>query len=391
MHLYCEKILFNKTTDSYEVVLDFNLNEDLRAISNMYELKSEDSRETILILSNLRFKRYKGFKSGYWYNLPEDFFEQFKLVNEHFGNSRLIAELKYDSPTLLNVQQYRTNEDLYISSIEQQLLNHKYAKFFSDRKETEDEIDDLKLIVRNVGCGNWNEIRSDNFWLIYDLGGDVKFTDIEMQSIFSRITFDQNFIGIISHWDLDHYRAILDLEDSQLSLMKYIIVPSKMPTTQQLKKTLSRLSSLNIPIIILMPSLKIGRSIDLISQGKYGNFELYRSCDGSNINQSGIVLVIEGLRKVAVLTGDHHYPQIYRSVFSTLGTKPYELVVPHHGGHAGKFERSNWCTINFSSGALSTQGNRYRNLPQSVIHNFFVGSNAFHCTDCRSQDYITDI
>ncbi len=391
MHLYCEKILFYKETNSYEAIFDFSLNDDLRVVSNIFELIYEDSNKTLLILSNLRFENYKGFRSGYWYDLPEGFFRMFELVNEHTESSRVIAELKSVSDLLLDVQRYRTRENLYINTREESIDEFTDSKFYSDIRAMTDEMENLELIVRNVGCGNWNEIKAEDFWLIYDLGGDVKFTDAEMQSLFSRISFEQNFIGMISHWDLDHYRAILDLNSSQLSLMKYIIVPSKMPNTLQLRKTLSRLRSLNIPINILLPSLKRGRSIDLISQGKFGQFELYRSCDGININQSGIVLVVEGVRKIAVLTGDHHYPQIYKRVFSTSRTKPYELVVPHHGGYAGRFKRTDWSTINFSSGALSTQGNRYRNLPQSAIHNFFVRHKAFHCTECTSHDYVTNI
>ncbi|MGN7324161.1 aldolase [Bacillus altitudinis] len=389
MHLYCEKILFNKKTNSYEIILDFSLIKDLEVVSDMFKLTYEDSNQTLLVLSNLKFESYKGFKSGYWYDLPEEFFRVFELVNEHIENSRVIAELEHRDSAFLDVQRYRTKENLYINTTEERIVEFKDSKFYSDLREVTDEIGNLELIVRNVGCGNWNEIKSEDFWLIYDLGGDVKFTDKEMQSILSRISFNQNFIGVISHWDLDHYRAILDMDSSQLSLMKNITVPSKMPNTIQLRKTISRLRSLKIPINILLPAFKRGRSIDLISQGKLGQFELFRSCDGSNINQSGILLVVEGVRKVAVLTGDHHYPQIYNSVFSTFRPKPYELVVPHHGGHAGKFKIADWSTINFSSGALSTKGNSYRNLPQNAIHNFFVMHTAFHCTDCAARDYVT--
>ncbi|MGR5962536.1 hypothetical protein ACT7DN_19860 [Bacillus paranthracis] len=124
----------------------------------------------------------------------------------------------------------------------------------------------------------------------------MKFSNKEMDDIFDRANLTSPFYAVISHWDLDHYRAILDLDDTQLRLMKNIVVPSKMPDTLQLNKALNRLQSFGINIDIIPPALKRERSrrIELISRGKIHNFKLFRSSDGANINQSGIVLTIEG-------------------------------------------------------------------------------------------------
>ena len=45
------------------------------------------------------------------------------------------------------------------------------------------------------------------FRLIYDLGGDVKFSNKEMNKILNKVNIDRPYYAIISHWDLDHYRV----------------------------------------------------------------------------------------------------------------------------------------------------------------------------------------
>ncbi|MGE7880298.1 aldolase [Peribacillus muralis] len=357
--------------------------------------------KTLLILNNIIFEKYRGAKAGYWYDIPLDFFENFNVLQEAQEYRLIMFKATTCNAQMLDFQQFRSrNEDLFIRFPYHFFPRHFFSHRFFSYINFEDSffyrylchkgpIKNLELIVRDVGCGNWNEVKGDDFFLIYDLGGDIKFTDSDMELIFDKAKINRPFFGIISHWDLDHYRALLDLDDSQLKLMKNIVVPSKMPSTLQLKSALRRLIHLGIKVDIILPSLKIGSRIDLISQGRVNNVELFRSSDGANINQSGIVLTIEGANKIGVLTGDHHYPQIYNAVLNIKSLKPYELVVPHHGGNAGNFDLTLWSSIPFSSGALSTMSGRYRNLPQTKVHNFFVTKKSFHCTECQKKPYTT--
>lgn len=392
MYLYCERVIFDKSIEAYEVIFDFNSNSDLEELKRFADVIDTNQRststKTLLILNNILFEKYRGARAGYWYDIPLDFFENFNLSNEEEEYSLIMFNATTRNGKRLDFQQFRSrNENLFIPSI---LFNSTYFKnsFFFDYLPKE-PIQNLKLIVRDVGCGNWNEVQGDGFFLIYDLGGDIKYTDSDMKLILNKAKINRPFFGIISHWDLDHYRALLDLDDSQLKLMINIVVPSKMPNTLKLRSVLRRLCKLNIKIDIIKPSLKTGRRINLNSQGRINNLELFRSSDGANINQSGIVLTIEGTNKIGVLTGDHHYPQIYNAVLNNQSLKPYELVVPHHGGNAGEFDLALWNSIPFSSGALSTKSGRYRNLPQTKVHNFFVTNKSFHCTECQKKPYTT--
>lgn len=392
MYLYCERVNFDKDTKAYEVVFDFSSKSDLEELMRFTDIieTSGVTTKTLLILNNIIFENYKGARAGYWYDIPLDFFENFNVLKEDQEYRLIMFKATPLKVQRLNFQQFRSkSEDLFINS---QILSQPFDfrnSFFGQYVHSKLPDQNLNLIVRDVGCGNWNEVKGDDFFLIYDLGGDIKFTDSEMETIFDEAKINRPFIGIISHWDLDHYRSLLDLDDSQLKLMKNIVVPSKMPRTLQLQSALRRLRRLRIRVDTIPPSMKIGRKIELISQGRVNNIELFRSSDGANINQSGIVLTIEGANKIAVLTGDHHYPQIYNAVLKVKSLKPYELVVPHHGGNAGNFDLTLWSSITFSSGALSTKSGRYRNLPQTKVHNFFVMKNSFHCTECQNKSYST--
>ncbi|QIC07186.1 aldolase [Brevibacillus sp. 7WMA2] len=411
MNLYCERVLFDYEKQAYEVVFDFNNMSDLEELARRTNVQiSNVPSQTLLILNNLKFESYKGPRAGFWYDIPICFFENFKMINEESEYRLIKFNLTMRDDQKLNFQQFRTIDGKLYKKNEE-TKDFYDSEFYKDIKEIGD-IRNLQLIVRDVGCGNLNEVsgeklcpicnleccnwrgvNEDRFRLIYDLGGDVKFSNKEMDDIFDRANLTSPFYAVISHWDLDHYRAILDLDDTQLRLMKNIVVPSKMPNTLQLNKGLNRLQSFGINIDIIPPALKRERSrrIELISRGKIHNFKLFRSSDGANINQSGIVLTIEGDRKVAVLTGDHHYPQIYNGVLNRSSIKPYELVVPHHGGNAGDFDLSLWNRIPLASGGLSTKSFRYKNLPQGKIHNFFITQKSFHCTECRESDYVTTL
>ncbi len=353
MKVYCEKVLFNKDTKSYEVIFDFNKNKDLIAFSEIFQLSTNEENETIFILTCLVFEKYRGFKSGFWYELPKTFFENFTLVNRHSENSRLIATLEYDADKggLLNIRENRVYENMEFHEYNEYIRHDGRMGLHEYMKERKCYSENPDFVVRNVGCGNINEIRTKDFWLIYDLGGDIKYDDAKMKSVFCRINFNQEFICVISHWDLDHYRAILDLQDHQLKKMEKIIVPTKMPNTMQLRKTLDRLKKLKIDIEMIPPAFSYtrgsGTRIHLVSLGKFGNIEIFRSTDGSNINQSGIALSIEGKNKIAVLVGDHHYPQNINSMLTSRVTKKYEFVIPHHGGHAGKFDEKNGVRLIF--------------------------------------------
>lgn len=390
MKFYCERVQYDSDNQLCEVVLDFASEKDI----NIFSMEMFGTRpkmlQSIIILKNVKYILYKGFKSGNWYEIPFSiFFGDFQVQTDVQESSRILSQLEYTSNSSINAQELKINMDkTYIR-----------LGIASDKFNFQEELLDFvsmktepQLIVRNVGCGNWNEIKNDDKAIIYDLGADIKFSDSKMRNIIKQSSVGNEYIGIISHWDLDHYRAILDMEEKELLNMKGIVIPTLTANTFQFQKTIDRITTLNIPIIKVNPSVRvIKRRVTLKKVHKFGKIDIYRSCDGANINQSGIVLVVRGESKNAVLTGDHHYSQLRDSVFQDIDlNKQLVFVVPHHGGNAGSFDASYKKVFPKKiEGALSTKVGRYRNLPRSEIHNFFVGVNKFHCTDCDQKDYIT--
>jgi len=388
--LYCERAFFNNKTKAYEVIFDFNRKSDLIEFAEFSSIDMKDSSDTLIIIENVKFKKYKAPRAGVWYDIPIDIFGQFEIIPGELEFRLIKFKLSMRGDIELNFQQFQMSSSSLFNNNRIESINFKDSIFYK-RILGIGPLQNSELIVRDVGCGNWNEIIGTDFHLIYDLGGDIKFSNAQMDRLFNKVNLNQPYYVVISHWDLDHYRAILDLDDSELKQIVKIIVPSKMPDTLQLNNALTRLQLLMINIEIIQPSPKKGGRIELISQGKINNFELFRSTDGANINKSGIVLTIEGFKKIGVLTGDHSYPQIYKGVLNTMSIKPYELVIPHHGGSAGKFDSSLWSLMPLSSGCLSTKSLRYRNLPRSEIHNFFIKQKLFHCTECKGTDYQTKL
>jgi beta-lactamase superfamily II metal-dependent hydrolase len=92
--------------------------------------------------------------------------------------------------------------------------------------------------------------------------------------------------------------------------------------------------------------LKRDRTIELLDVQSPthlpSRIRIFRASAGKTRNQTGIVLGILGPHKNALLTGDHHYPKLLDVTCHLYKVNPLVLVVPHHGGHAGKLDAQAW-------------------------------------------------
>lgn len=393
MKLYCEKVTYDSKTGFSEVIFDFINEDSVKSFSFEILRESPKDLQSLIVLNNVKHLPYKGFRSGFWYNLPYSFFTvsttQENIEDDY--NSRILMKFEYISDELVNAQNFKMNSEYVHTTVgvDSNRIDFDLEKDLIDYFSVSSN---AKLIVRNVGCGNWNEIKSEDKSIFYDLGGDIKYSDKEMNYIIQKSNLENNYVCIVSHWDLDHYRAILDLPENVILKMQYLIIPTQTANTVQFQKTISRIQNLNIKIIRINPTVRsIKNRVTLSISKVIQSIDLYRSCDGADINQSGIVLFVRGNNKNLILTGDHHYGQLKDSVLKNLDLdKRLVFVVPHHGGNAGTFNsRYQKFFPEKLEGAISTKKGRYTNLPRSDVHNFFVGLNDFHCTDCKNGDYTT--
>lgn len=118
-----------------------------------------------------------------------------------------------------------------------------------------------QVIVRNIGQGNWNEIKSnERFTLIFDAGTIYTTKRIDVfRLIGDRDNQYQksNPIIIISHWDVDHYHFLIGFQDDTIKSIPIFIYRAAIPNLTA-RKVLGRFRSLNanalLPIAPIDPS-----------------------------------------------------------------------------------------------------------------------------------------
>ncbi|OFS51253.1 hypothetical protein HMPREF2873_07160 [Staphylococcus sp. HMSC075H09] len=400
MKLYCEKRTYNLKQGNYDVIFDFNTKDDIVKLKELFKIENEINNNFLLELTSINFENYKEITENQWYDIPIKFFEKFKVstinsAKEEINNS-IFLSLIQKNKNPITLKKYKIG-----------FLQYNYPEYNSDKNLTSDEFKKyitLKnnkpytnfsssyLNVYNVGCGNCNEIITSSIRIFFDLGVDIKYNKQHINSIIKSINFNQPYNCVLSHWDFDHYKLILELKDKYLINMNTFLAPSKIPNTLSVNKCFDVLKRLKIPYLIIDKTTRLNKRINLSKKYDiFNNIELYRSSDGSNLNQSGIVLVYKGKNKHTILTGDHHYYQIYDYIISPNSNQlNYEIVVPHHGGNAGTLNESLWNNLRLT-GCISTKSGRYQNLPHKNNHDYFYNQKKFHCTECKNAHYKTKI
>lgn len=208
---------------------------------------------------------------------------------------------------------------------------------------------DIELTVVDCGHGNWNEIATANDRLLYDAGASRRFNAAQVRAVVGarKLAAETRPITVvISHWDVDHYQALLQFTPAELKKLRAVFVPSQVPDTETYKRVQAVLTSHKVPLVTLAPARRSSpsRQIDLAIHSTQGAFTLFRATPGRSRNQTGIVLGVRGNRRVALLTGDHHYNKL---IAAASGIAAYQgrdcvLVTPHHGGHAGTLDTATW-------------------------------------------------
>jgi len=201
------------------------------------------------------------------------------------------------------------------------------------------------LKVINCGQGNWNEVHSDSHIIFYDFGASQRYTAGQITSLISsRMSKIKNkkFTIVISHWDLDHFQALRHCTVNDLSNCSAIYGPSNIPNTIVYNDVVSKMSSYKIPFFGISSTSNEGRAIKLSRISSTRSVDVYRAGPGRSRNQTGIVLAIKGRDKVAILTGDHHYPKILNAINGKYSGREIIMVTPHHGGNAGKLVVDSW-------------------------------------------------
>lgn len=200
-----------------------------------------------------------------------------------------------------------------------------------------------RILIKNVGQANWNEIQFNNIpRIVYDCGAPTFASKSEVREIIGNKTAEYlaaKPILILSHWDKDHYHALCGMSDEELSAFKAVIY-RKFNYTFTSRILLGRFQRLINEEISLPPEEKVKGKVRLIRKSNVNNqIVIYNATKHKDRNVSGIVITMKTARSSAVLCGDAHYEQISDDVLPDLNYKNnHYLIVPHHGGQAGHFK-----------------------------------------------------
>ena len=206
---------------------------------------------------------------------------------------------------------------------------------------------DIKVLVRNVGQGSWNEIIINNRTeLIFDIGTHylTKQTEIHEMLKDKEDIFLKDKPGvIISHWDIDHYHYLIGLSNEALKSIRFLCARNYLPTmtSRMIYFKIERLIG-HMSMYPIEPFPKPDKSPGYAKLQKINpnaqNIIYYNSTLHRNRNQNAICLAIRKVNSSIVLPADTHYSQISNCILPDLGYEnDHYLVVPHHGGNAGKF------------------------------------------------------
>lgn len=212
------------------------------------------------------------------------------------------------------------------------------------------ETGNIVLSVVNCGHGNWNEILTDDLRLIYDTGASRSYTWARIRSLVRSRKIaeeERRVVVFISHWDIDHYQALLAFTNRDLAKIDAVYAPTQLPDTATFKRVRDRLSQNKVRFEALEPAGQASgkHTITLSQISSQGPFRVFRATPGRSRNQTGIVIGVEGAKKVGLLTGDHHYEKVLQAAKALYPKKPCILVTPHHGGRAGQPSAANWLGV----------------------------------------------
>jgi beta-lactamase superfamily II metal-dependent hydrolase len=228
----------------------------------------------------------------------------------------------------------------------------------------------LSLTVVDCGHGNWNEIHGGGWKLVYDTGADARYTTARLaQLVRSReLSFCKRLQVVLSHWDVDHYHALLGFNDDDFRPLHSVIAPHPTPGNATSTRVLQLLEHKRVAVQLIPGAPRpggTGRKTVLVPLHTTGALEFLRAVQSRSRNQSGIILIAKGLRAEAILTGDHHYSQV-AEVLAERRECQRGLVVPHHGGHAGSMSSEDWRAFGIAQCFISEAG-RYQHPRTGVL------------------------
>lgn len=253
---------------------------------------------------------------------------------------------------------------------------------------------DYKLKVNNVEQGNWNEILADNEpYLMFDIGtnafGDNIENDIQRQLRNHPLQKDVTAL-FISHWHADHYNILTGMNNAERNHIKQLVCTS----------SIYNLTAFNI---ILWYNLNPQTTLCMLNHPSRVKWQRKELIDGilymyvrrfvkSNPNNGGLLLYFNGAKNSVTLTGDANYSTIQEvtndGITKANSQGGYYLVVPHHGGSAGKYTCNIDARVQKHEAIVSVgEINPYNHPDDDILRSL---QNSFRHVTCTSYNQYED-
>ena len=199
------------------------------------------------------------------------------------------------------------------------------------------------LVVRYVGQGSWNEFLAEQSpRLVFDIGTIYTAPKAEVAAYMK--TRDHAYqssapVLVLSHWDVDHYHLLLEAEDATIQAFSRFIFRDIIPNATAYR-VYERFFHLNraaiFPVSAETPDKgRSSKKLKMVAGGPYLRF--YNGSRHWNRNLSGIMLSFQTHKLGIVCAADFEYGQLQSGVLGYFKYRhDHYLVVPHHGGEAGK-------------------------------------------------------
>ena len=213
----------------------------------------------------------------------------------------------------------------------------------SDPNDEEKEYVQVNLVDQ----GNWNEyhVGKRQIPVVFDLGTKRNASDPECNNLIHKYTpmYASSTIKpivIISHWDLDHYKCLLQMTTKEIGLFAAFIVVETLPTATA-EKAYDLIKATPSVEVFSIPTYGKSKSkvpIDVNNSIQLNKISIYSGI-GSNRNTRGLIAVIKNASTAVLLSGDCLWAQLNHVIKNeaiSFVSRKCHLVVPHHG--SGKDE-----------------------------------------------------
>ena len=346
------------------VLFDFYDSNEFSMFSEYSNASMSMDKPTMILLKNYNGRN---IQENTYYSIKRETINDWEksIFIRESQNSLLIA-------FSINLSNFNFTNEIFTHSVS---VNNDFevSNFIYGRRNIDDLIFDLKghikVNVRNVGQGNWNEIiKNDTFLLVYDCGTDVYAEPSEIRTLIDQRNANYRNdkpVFILSHWDKDHYHCLLGMTDEELTYFSKYIFRDDVPNLTS-RKLYSRIASVislaNIYAIGADDRVPKVRVTSLRPLNNTSNqIVLYNSQYHKNRNISGLVVSLKTANSSVVFSGDCQYLQVSQYVLPHLNYKhDHFLIVPHHGGKAGKYIYDNPRNMKLKKAIISVGKNTYK-------------------------------